>query len=349
MSVKVAKVQFNGGELSPWLEGRFDLEKYDKTAKLCRNFIPMAEGCLKRRGGTLFMVKTPDSNGVLFKINVYPIDAKIIINGNECEYLYVEEGETVSYEVYAEGYTSCMGTKIVNEDTVLDVILLSNAEMCKLTINANPEDAVIKIDGLERKNAEFLKNSKVSYIVYAKGYKLKKGEVVLTSDIILDVVLDKEEGEQVNYDDWGDVIDLVACSVVGDISQQQKCFYIKFSNGYLPIIFDANEIAPKSDFVDDSLFFYSLRDGYNAICKVDNDYVHTKIIKNNNAIRYNDLDGNLVLGIDGLIMQSCGWPIDERNMYASIYEKYDGVVSNNIIKIYYDGNLVWELKGRNNG
>ena len=349
MSVKVAKVQFNGGELSPWLEGRFDLEKYDKTAKLCRNFIPMAEGCLKRRGGTLFVVKTPESNGVLFKINAYPMDAKIIINGKECEFLYVEEGEEVRYEVYADGYTSSMGTRIINDDTVLDITLVSNMEMCKLIINTYPEDAVVKIGGIERRNAEFLKNSKIEYLVYASGYKLKKGEVILTNDTILDVVLDKEEDEYVNYAEWGDAIDFVACSVVGDISSQQKCFYIKFSNGYLPIIFDANKVAPENDFIDESLFFYSLRDGYNAICKVDNDYVHTKIVKKNSVIRYNDLDGNLVMGVDGITMQVCGWPIDENNMYASIYEKYDGVVSNNIIKIYYEGNLVWELRGRNNG
>ena len=56
MSIKPAKVQFNGGELSPWLEGRTDIAKYDKTAKLCRNFIPMAEGSLKRRGGTLSLI-----------------------------------------------------------------------------------------------------------------------------------------------------------------------------------------------------------------------------------------------------------------------------------------------------
>ena len=42
MSIKPEKVQFNGGELSPWLEGRTDIAKYDKTAKLCRNFIPLA-------------------------------------------------------------------------------------------------------------------------------------------------------------------------------------------------------------------------------------------------------------------------------------------------------------------
>ena len=51
MSIKPAKVQFSGGELSPWLEGRTDIAKYDKTAKLCRNFIPLGGGGRGRRGG----------------------------------------------------------------------------------------------------------------------------------------------------------------------------------------------------------------------------------------------------------------------------------------------------------
>ena len=54
MSIKPTRMQFNGGELSPWLQGRTDIAKYDKTAKLCRNFIPLVEGSLKRRGGTRF-------------------------------------------------------------------------------------------------------------------------------------------------------------------------------------------------------------------------------------------------------------------------------------------------------
>ena len=33
MSLKPAKGQLNGGELSPWLEARTDISKFDKTAK----------------------------------------------------------------------------------------------------------------------------------------------------------------------------------------------------------------------------------------------------------------------------------------------------------------------------
>ena len=89
MSIKPEKVQFNGGELSPWLEGRTDIAKYDKTAKLCRNFIPLAEGCLRRRGGTRFVSFTLDEQEVMFKVITNPVDAIVIINGQERNSVFV--------------------------------------------------------------------------------------------------------------------------------------------------------------------------------------------------------------------------------------------------------------------
>ena len=347
MSVKVAKVQFNGGELSPWLEGRFDLSKYDKTAKLCRNFIPMAEGSLKRRGGSFFVTRTPENEGALFKVNCLPMNAKIFINGKETKFIYVSLGDEVSYEIKAEGYKSYIGKTIVNEDTILDVVLVSNSEMSNLTITTIPDNAIVKIAGIERKSADFYKNSEVNYVVYADGYELKSDSVILVDDRVINVILDKVIEKGNDFGDWGDAVSLVACSVVGDISKQSKCFYLKFSNGYMPIIFDANKKAPDSNYViDETLFNFSLRDGYNSICKVNNDYVHAIIEKSNDAIRYKDLDGNLIAGFDSITMSVCGWPIDENKKYASIFDDYDGVVSNNIFKIYYKGELVWELKGR---
>lgn len=36
MAVKPALTQFNGGEISPQLEGRTDWDKYNYSAKLCK-------------------------------------------------------------------------------------------------------------------------------------------------------------------------------------------------------------------------------------------------------------------------------------------------------------------------
>lgn len=50
--VSPAIVSFNAGELSPEMEGRTDLDKYQSGCKLLENFIPLVQGPIRRRGGT---------------------------------------------------------------------------------------------------------------------------------------------------------------------------------------------------------------------------------------------------------------------------------------------------------
>lgn len=46
---------FNAGELSPLLEGRVDLEKYQAGLRRCENFLVKLQGPLERRGGTRYV------------------------------------------------------------------------------------------------------------------------------------------------------------------------------------------------------------------------------------------------------------------------------------------------------
>ena len=150
MSVKPAKIQFNGGELSPWLAGRIDIAKYDKTARLCRNFIPLIEGSLKRRGGSRFVAETPETSEVTFTIQTVPFDAKVLINGMVLNSLKVACGDMVNYEVSADGYETVSGQICVTKKMSLNVVLVSMTERFVLTVDAVPDDAVVKIAGCER-------------------------------------------------------------------------------------------------------------------------------------------------------------------------------------------------------
>jgi hypothetical protein len=60
-SVNPIYESFNGGELSPILEGRVDFAKYKKGLKSCVNFIPLVQGPLTRRPGTKFTAEVKDS------------------------------------------------------------------------------------------------------------------------------------------------------------------------------------------------------------------------------------------------------------------------------------------------
>ena len=61
---KVSPIQtnFNGGEISPLLFGRPDLDKYRAGLQTCLNFIPLIQGPIERRPGTVHIVEVKTSS-----------------------------------------------------------------------------------------------------------------------------------------------------------------------------------------------------------------------------------------------------------------------------------------------
>lgn len=59
----VAPIQsnFNGGELSPTIEGRVDINKYTNGLYRMRGFIPLVQGPARRRSGTRYVAEVKDS------------------------------------------------------------------------------------------------------------------------------------------------------------------------------------------------------------------------------------------------------------------------------------------------
>ncbi|MCM1324633.1 MAG: hypothetical protein NC218_10965 [Acetobacter sp.] len=348
MSLKPAKVQFNGGELSPWLEGRTDIAKFDKTAKLCRNFIPLAEGSLKRRGGTHFVAMTPQGMALMFKIIAYPEDATVVINGQERRSILVTRGDKVSFEVRADGYNSQAGEMVVSEKTELTVKLISCLDVCILTVTPVPGDATVKIAGLPRRSYKAPQNTDVAYWVYKDGYKMKSGLVFMNEDKNLTVELELETGSSGEYGDWGRPQYFVSCTAVGRVDVQLKCLCYRFTNGYLMVVFKAGLKVP--DEAAEMRFFYTTKDGYNALTYKNNTYYLSCLHTTSDAYYYKDVDGTVISAFTkALEMKVCGWQLDEDKRYASFYARYDGTVTGALIKLYYDGEVVWKLEGRKNG
>ena len=344
MSVKPTKVQFNGGELSPWLEGRVDIAKYDKTAKLCRNFIPLAEGSLKRRGGTRFVATTPVAKDLLFEIKTKPEDAFVYINGVERRLVNVVKGDVVEYEVSADGYETCSGKIIVNEDMEILVELVPNEDCVKLEIKTVPEDATVKIEGVERKIYISPKGKNVSYMAYKDGYEMMTGSIVMTKDHILTLTLSEVEEDGGSYGAWGTPVCFVACTAAYRLDLQLKAFCFKFTKGYLVILFNADKKVP--DDLDKRLFFYETETGYDTVALKNNKYQLACLYADVDGNRYKDLDGKMIAAISAALeMPVVGWQLDEDLKYAGFYTRYDGTVLGNVVRIYYEGELVWKLKG----
>ena len=349
MSVKPAKMQFNGGELSPWLRGRTDIAKFSETAKLCRNFIPLTEGSLKRRGGTKFVALTPDAERVDFSIVAEPEEAEILINNQKQNHVFVTSGDVVNYEVRARGYETVSGKITVTSDLMLRVTLISTIETATLQITAIPSLAVVKINGYERTSYTGAKNEKVKYLVYCDGYKVQSGEIVLNEDKNLTITLESDEGESGAYGDWGDPLAFISCTACGSVDPQLKCILIRFEHGYLPILFNAAKIAPDAGDVNESLFIYDENSGYDSCVHISNIHSLAVISRGSNYISYDNRLGERVFVVDYLTMMICGWQLNGEGDYATVYRFYDGVIAGNTVKIYYQGNLIFSLKGRNNG
>lgn len=175
--------QFNGGEISSWLEGRIDLQKYPYSARLMRNFIPLVEGSVVRRGGSHFVSSCKEEDAVLFKIVADPNEAEIYINNELCDEIYCAVGEKVSYSVAMEGYQTITGTHIVEEDTTLYLQLVSRLNRSTITVKSIPEGADIFINGIPTDRATVLRGSIAYYEAILDGYAPAKGQVQVNNDI----------------------------------------------------------------------------------------------------------------------------------------------------------------------
>lgn len=197
MSIKPALNQFNGGEISPQLEGRFDWDKYNYSAKLCKNFIPLVEGSLKRRGGSHFVTETDDVPMYYLTLNITATGAtgvNVVVNGAtyKCDlvnnifvFKYAfEYGSIIEYVIQSEGFVENKSTLTITSDTTRDVTLVSLADAVTLTIDTKPAYATCIIDGAERKEITVEQGTTVNYAVSYKGTTVTGTKTVTQDETI---------------------------------------------------------------------------------------------------------------------------------------------------------------------
>lgn len=189
MAIKPCLNQFNGGELSPWLGGRHDLPKYQYSAELLKNFIVLAEGGLKRRGGSHYVASVKQTDAVLLNIAPTPANAVVVMNGEEQRQLYAAYGDYIIYSVSCEGYQTQTGVHMVTENETLEIVLVSKTERRTLTINTVPDDADVYINNIEGKSLSLLANSLAEWQVGCPGYESQSGNLILRSDTSLNIKL----------------------------------------------------------------------------------------------------------------------------------------------------------------
>jgi hypothetical protein len=106
---KVSGIQnnFNGGEISSLLYGRPDIDRYKTGLKTCLNFIPLVQGPVERRPGTVFVkeIKTSSLKTRLFRFEFSTTQAYILEFGNLYVRFYKDNGAILSATSAISGAT----------------------------------------------------------------------------------------------------------------------------------------------------------------------------------------------------------------------------------------------------
>jgi hypothetical protein len=187
--VKPVQNQFNGGELSPYMDGRFDLPVYSYSAEVMLNNIPISEGCIKRRGGSHFVSSVKQIDGFIFGIKPTPEDATVIINGVEQTFCYCGYMDEVEYTVKAEGYVSKSGRVTVSENTLIPISLSSTSEFFTFTINPDPADAKVMINGVQTNSITREKGAPIRWSVSKEGLITQNHAFNIYNDVEMDIKL----------------------------------------------------------------------------------------------------------------------------------------------------------------
>lgn len=103
--VALNQVGFSGGEASPLVLGRTDLDRYNQSVRAALNMVPVVQGPMTRRAGTLFhsYVKTEADRGILVPFVVGRTQSWCLEFGN----LFVRVHDTAGYTgiEFASPYT----------------------------------------------------------------------------------------------------------------------------------------------------------------------------------------------------------------------------------------------------
>lgn len=124
-----------------------------------------------------------------FTITPTPADAIVVINGQTISSVTLDYNTTIEWTVSRVGYVSQNGNLILTEDTTLPVTL--NKQQVTVTFQSVPDNATIKLNGVEQKTVTVDYGDTISYEVSAEGYLTASGSVVADSTETITIVLKK--------------------------------------------------------------------------------------------------------------------------------------------------------------
>ena len=180
-----SKVIINGVETTEYRGNIGDEITWSASAD---HFISQ-NGALELEQDTEINVELVEVPGTVI-INPTPADATVKINNMERKSYTGRYGENVTWEVTKVGYKPKSGSLTITED---EVTIPVNLEIIRvsLTINPDPADAVVTINGKAQKTITVDYGTEVSYSVAKTGYDTKSAKITLEENTNLDVELSR--------------------------------------------------------------------------------------------------------------------------------------------------------------
>lgn len=122
-----------------------------------------------------------------FTIVADPVDATVIINGQQRTSYTGMGGEPITWSVSKNGYVEQSGSYLlIGVNHTENISLL---KYCTLTINPTPADATVIIAGEERSSYTGIEGDTVTWSVSKNGYISRSGSVIFTQDVSMSVTL----------------------------------------------------------------------------------------------------------------------------------------------------------------
>ena len=132
-----------------------------------------------------------DKQQITITVAATPEDATVKLNGVVRKSVTVDYGTEVSYEVSKTGYVSKSGTvSAINTETITIELV---KQKVTLTIAPTPEDAVVKINGIEQNTITVDYGTEVTYEVSKTGYVSKTATISVVNTETLSVSLYNEQ------------------------------------------------------------------------------------------------------------------------------------------------------------
>ena len=130
---------FNGGEISPLMLGRQDLEQYAKSLYTCYNSLPLVHGGWTRRPGTLFLWYARDSGASAVRLLPFKYSltqAYLLEFGVGYIRFFADHGILTEISSAATGVVTYTGTDPSNGDRVIvqGVVGMTQVNNCEFVV-----------------------------------------------------------------------------------------------------------------------------------------------------------------------------------------------------------------------